>query len=162
MRRLRNKEYTKTIATTLAIAICLFAAGCRKEEPVDHAAQGLIFAARGEYDKAISEFTRALEADSSEIVYSNRGLAYYHKGEYDRAISDHSKAIELNPRYAEACYNRGNAYAGKGEFDRPSQTSVRLLRSTQCLPMPITTLESPMSVRANNTRRFQTTPKRLR
>ncbi|MGB2862817.1 MAG: tetratricopeptide repeat protein, partial [Sedimentisphaerales bacterium] len=99
------------------IVACLLLAGCKEDKPVDHSSQGFAYAHTGQYDRAISEFTKAINSDPmSPEPYYNRGLAYYHKGEYDRAIEDCNKVLEINARHAEAYNNRGNAYANKGEY----------------------------------------------
>lgn len=74
---------------------------------------------RGEYDKAIDECTKSINAgkQSAHVDYFNRGNAYVMKGQIDQAIADYGKAIELNPWYDSAYSNRGNAYFAKGEFD---------------------------------------------
>jgi tetratricopeptide (TPR) repeat protein len=84
-----------------------------------HYNQGITYLQKGKLDKAISEFSKALELNSRIAkVYYNRGLAYGKKGQYDNAISDNNKAIELNPKYAWAYYNRGLAYSNKGQLDK--------------------------------------------
>mgnify|MGYP001595382467 CR=1 FL=1 len=41
---------------------------------------------KGDYDRAIADYTRAIELDPKDaITYSNRGIVYYNKGEYDYA-----------------------------------------------------------------------------
>jgi len=53
---------------------------------------------RKEYDKAIADYTKAIQIDPKfASAYSNRGSAYGMKGEYDKAIADFNKAMELNP-----------------------------------------------------------------
>jgi tetratricopeptide (TPR) repeat protein len=80
--------------------------------------QGYYFASKGQYDQAISDYTKALEINPRYIeAYNNRGLAYASKGQYDEAISDYNKALKINPRYIEAYNNRGNAYLNKGQYD---------------------------------------------
>ena len=65
------------------------------------------------YDKAISDYTSALEFRPNLVAaYNNRGSAYMGT-DYDKAISDFSSAIKLNPSSAGAYYNRGIAYAIK-------------------------------------------------
>jgi len=72
-----------------------------------------------EHDKAIADFSKAIELDPADAkAYRNRGLAYYYKREYDKAMADFNKAIDLNPEYAEGYYNRGTAYGAKGEYDK--------------------------------------------
>jgi tetratricopeptide (TPR) repeat protein len=81
--------------------------------------RGVEYTHKGEYDRAIADFDKALELNPSGVMaYDNRGAAYYSKGEYDRAIADFDKALGLDPKYAKAYNNRGVAYDNKGEYDR--------------------------------------------
>jgi tetratricopeptide (TPR) repeat protein len=81
--------------------------------------RGMAYAAKGNYDQAISDFNKTIEINPVYVdAYNNRGNVYYSKGRYDRAILDYTKAIEINPRKADFYYNRGTAYAAKGEYDR--------------------------------------------
>jgi tetratricopeptide (TPR) repeat protein len=106
------------------VLIVLLVAGCAEVQKPSLDAEsynnrGAAYAKEGEYDKAISDFNKAIELNPRYAdAYNNRGAAYAKKGEYEKAISDYSKAIELNPRYADAYYNRGLAYYGKGEYDK--------------------------------------------
>ncbi|MGD8382892.1 MAG: tetratricopeptide repeat protein, partial [Syntrophobacterales bacterium] len=81
--------------------------------------RGGTYLIKGQYDKAISDYNKAIELNQRHAeAYNARGGAYLAKGQYDKAISDFSMAIELNRRYAEAYSNRGGAYAlGKGQYD---------------------------------------------
>jgi len=73
----------------------------------------------GQYDQAISDFSRAIKADPRLApAYNNRGAAYLYKAQYDQAISDLNKAIEIDPRMAQAYNNRGWAYVKKWQYDR--------------------------------------------
>jgi tetratricopeptide (TPR) repeat protein len=66
-----------------------------------------------EYDRAIADYSEAIQLDPKNVVaYNNGGDAYYYvKRDYDQAITDYDKAIQLDPKYARAYYNRGNAYS---------------------------------------------------
>ncbi len=80
---------------------------------------GTTHMAEGEYDKAISCFTKALKARrKSPEAYSNRGAAYGENGEYDKAIADFNKAIEMSSQFADAYYNRAVIYYQKKEYDK--------------------------------------------
>jgi len=74
---------------------------------------------RGDYDKAIAEYTQAIKlVPNYVIVYNERALAYGNKGDYDKAIADLNEAIRLDPNYAVAYNNRAYAYNGKGDYDK--------------------------------------------
>jgi Flp pilus assembly protein TadD len=54
--------------------------------------QGIANAKKGEYDRAIENYNKAIELkpDDAEAYY-NRGIAYKNKGEYDRTIENYIK-----------------------------------------------------------------------
>ena len=84
-----------------------------------HKKQALAAAQKGDYDTALAEFTKALQADPKDPeIYNNRGSIYTFKGQYDQAIADFNQALKLNPRYANAYYNRGVAYYNKSLYDK--------------------------------------------
>lgn len=81
--------------------------------------RGLALTNLGQYDRAISDLTRALRIVKKEpILFNNRGLAYNAKGEYDLAIADYSEAVRLNPKYEDAFHNRARAYYEKPDYAR--------------------------------------------
>ena len=50
----------------------------------------------GQYDQAISDYTKAIEINANNAyAYCNRGSVYDDKGLYDKAIADFNKAIEI-------------------------------------------------------------------
>ena len=70
--------------------------------------QGLVFAQQGQYERAVIEFTAALQSDfATSAVYVHRGDALRHRGEYERAISDYTQALRLEPKNLLARLNRG-------------------------------------------------------
>jgi len=49
----------------------------------------LLYEKKGQYDKAISDYNKAIEINPGyAAAYNNRGAAYYDNGQYDRACSD--------------------------------------------------------------------------
>jgi len=83
----------------------------------DYHSRGAIYLGMGEYDKAIDEYSKALELDSTYIqAYYDRGLAYAHRQRHEQAIADFSEVIALNPQHADAHYNRGLIYARQNAF----------------------------------------------
>jgi tetratricopeptide (TPR) repeat protein len=82
-----------------------------------HFHRGNAYSDKKEWDRAIADFTRAIEIDPRDVAYLVRGNAYHDKKEYDRAVADYSKAIDISPRNTDAYYNRGNAFAAKQQYD---------------------------------------------
>ncbi len=81
--------------------------------------RGLTCYEKGQYDLAISDYTKALDINPRlALAFYSRAIAYGKKGQFDQAISDYTKALEIDPRYAEAYNNRGKVYWGKGQFDQ--------------------------------------------
>ncbi len=92
-------------------------------------ARGVAYSDRGQYDKAIGDFSTALSIYSKYAsAYNNRGDAYNNKGEFDKAILDFTRAITINPDYADAYYNRANAYSNKKDYDKAISDYTDVLR----------------------------------
>jgi tetratricopeptide (TPR) repeat protein len=73
---------------------------------------------KGEYDRAIHNYTEAIKINPKyAMCFNSRGNAYFMKGQYDKAISDYDKAIKINSNYAAAFYNRGMVYYKKGLYE---------------------------------------------
>jgi Flp pilus assembly protein TadD len=74
---------------------------------------------KGEYDKAIKDFTECIKLDPDESFYYNsRGNALAAKKLFDAAIKDFSEAIRLNPEDEHVFCNRGHAWVSKKEYDK--------------------------------------------
>jgi tetratricopeptide (TPR) repeat protein len=90
-------------------------------EPKDaesYAARGDAYRAKGHFDRAIADHSKAIELDPNyAVAYNDRGNAYQSKGDHDRAIADYTKAIEINPGLIIAYINRAAAYRTKGDLD---------------------------------------------
>jgi len=75
--------------------------------------------AKGELDRAIADYNRAIELDPKlAFAYGGRADAYRDRGELDRAVADYNRAIELDPDYADAYNGRGVAFEAKGDMDK--------------------------------------------
>jgi tetratricopeptide (TPR) repeat protein len=103
--------------------------------------RGRAYDAKGEIDKAIEDYTNAINNPSAETIQAacnNRGLDYEKKGELDKALQDYTKGIEgmPNPTFSGFKYfksvlhrNRAEVYRVKGEFDKAMED----VRSIQAL-----------------------------
>ncbi len=71
------------------------------------------------YNKAIANFTKALDRDSHcASAFYYRGRCYSHNGENNRALADFNWLIEMDPAYASAYYYRGRTYKKKGNHEK--------------------------------------------
>jgi tetratricopeptide (TPR) repeat protein len=69
----------------------LLSSGCgqSKEQEVDAFNRGMAYGNKGEFDKAIADFTEAIQLDPKLAqAYNNRGVAYYFSGQYDKAWAE--------------------------------------------------------------------------
>src|SRR5262245_28560690 len=81
--------------------------------------RGMALLEQGEYDQAITAFTRLLDlAPDHAPGYVYRGRCYDCKQDHDRALADFSAAIRADPGYALAYHFRGVSHAKKQEFDK--------------------------------------------
>ncbi|MDR0524614.1 MAG: tetratricopeptide repeat protein [Spirochaetaceae bacterium] len=88
--------------------------------------QGLEYYNKKDYNKAIPEFTKAIQLNpNNDSYYYNRGNAYYMKKDYDKAIPDYEASLRINPNHTNAktylAYSydaRGNTYYVKKDYDK--------------------------------------------
>ena len=81
--------------------------------------RGRVYLQQDDNDRAIADFTKAIELDPEGAnAYNHRGVAYAGKLDFDRAIADFDKAIQLDPLLNNAHYNRGVAFSKKGDEAR--------------------------------------------
>jgi tetratricopeptide (TPR) repeat protein/serine/threonine protein kinase len=100
-----------------------------QDTPDMHIQRGADYARKGDYDRAIDEYTQAirLRPDDAGAFYS-RGDAYNGKGDYDRAIEDFTQAIALKPDFAMAVNGRGVSWDSKGDYDRAIEAYTQAIR----------------------------------
>jgi tetratricopeptide (TPR) repeat protein len=80
---------------------------------------GLAWARKGEYDRAIADFTEATHgARTAYLALNNRGNDFSLQGKHHNALEDYSRSIELNPQYADAYKNRGDTYKELGDTEK--------------------------------------------
>ena len=78
----------------------------------------------GNFDEAIAEFTKAVEADpTNHVLYSNRSGAHAAKADFKAALLDANKCIDLKADWAKGHSRRGAAYFGlKNGYSRRRRT----------------------------------------
>ena len=81
--------------------------------------RGVAYRNLGEWDKAIADYTKAIELDPKYAeAYCDRGVSYSNLGQWEKAISDYSSAIRINPQFPDAISNRGIAYCNLLQWDK--------------------------------------------
>lgn len=79
--------------------------------------RGLAFFALSQYEKAIEDFTKAIDMAPDDMrVYTNRGLAYRMVKCYNEALEDFNKSLQLNPLWADTFYGRALTYYDIGNI----------------------------------------------
>jgi len=105
------------------LVLCLSLVSCStfqgEQSAETHNNRGTGYFDIGNFEKAISEWNRAIEIDPQYAdAYVNRGDAYLAKGEFDQALADFDKAITINPNDAYAYLFRGMCLIDIGENQR--------------------------------------------
>ena len=73
----------------------------------------------GEYDLAISDYTKAIEMNGNDYTtFLNRGMAYYNKKSYDQALIDFDVAATMSPKESPVFFARGNLYDKVGNAEK--------------------------------------------
>jgi tetratricopeptide (TPR) repeat protein len=89
---------------------------------------GLNYIKDGNYDKAIKEFTVAIEKyPKYDIAYSDRAAAFIQQKKFNEAEADLKKALEINPNSLEAHYNLAALYSIQNKLDSSLQALERAL-----------------------------------
>lgn len=86
------------------------------------------YLALGQTDRAIADYTNAIQIAPSAITYFNRGNAYLKKEQYALAEKDYTEALKLDPTLADAHLNRGVAYTNSGQYDLAIEDYNEVLR----------------------------------
>lgn len=96
---------------------------------------GMGFFLLGDYDQAIEEFRKIIEADKeNRAAYFYLGWAYEEKGQLGEAEMFFRKSLEINPQNHEAYNNLGLIHYKRGEWDlalREFESSLDLFESPE-------------------------------
>ncbi len=83
--------------------------------------QGLKLAKIGNYTKAITEFTKAIEINPQFAdAYYHRGLAYFAIEQFDLAIADYNSSLNLNSQQIEVYFSRATALLAANDIQGSS------------------------------------------
>ena len=114
----------KVSKVTCGVVLCLLfvSVGCgesNERKAIEANNRAKAYADKGDYDKAIIDYTRAIRLNPDDtFAYVDRGKVYTLIGDYDKATIDYTHAIRLHPDNAEAYFGRGKVYELKGSKDK--------------------------------------------
>lgn len=79
--------------------------------------RGLSLRRQNEFDRAIADYTKALQyIPNDSNVYNNRGVAYELKRQFDLAVADYERAMQLAPSDPKPYSNRGDVNRKRGNY----------------------------------------------
>lgn len=83
-----------------------------------HALRGFCYRNLGDYERAIQDYTAAIDLDpgSAAAAHSNRGYAWRKLGQYEAAIADYTRALELDPSNLKTLAHRAYSHAKAGQY----------------------------------------------
>ncbi len=116
--RMKNGVIKVGLAALIGTMIIVGVYGCKESK--DYYNRGIVRFEKGETDRAISDFTKAIKKNPRYgMAYYYRAMAYSRKKEYDKVIADYTKAIEIDiQRFAVAYAERALIYYVKKEYDK--------------------------------------------
>jgi tetratricopeptide (TPR) repeat protein len=100
---LESRDYPENERQKGQLRLKLYEQGKPYKDGGWYCSRGASFAAKGEHDKAIGDFTEAIRLSPDDsVAYRGRGYSYATKGEHDKAVADYTETIRLNPKDADA------------------------------------------------------------
>ncbi len=95
---------------------------------------------RGEWDRAIADFTEALRLGSKDPgAYAGRAAAYIRKGDFERALPDLNEGVRLDPRHVGIRSVFGYFYNKKGDYEHAMAEVTESLRLAPQYPYAFNT-----------------------
>ena len=108
-----------------------------------------IHGAEGKLDKAINEYSKALEFDPNLYAgYVSRANLFRRKGEPNKALADMSRAIHLEPEVPNTYLWRGDIYLEQGDKRAARQDYQTALQLSPKNPEAVRRMEMLKSLRA--------------
>ena len=95
---------------------------------VNYNKRGIVYYKLGEYEKALADFSSAIELSSTnKILFSNRGDCYRNLKDYPRAIEDYTRSINIDPNYQQVYFWRAWTYNELKDYQSAVKDLEKLL-----------------------------------
>lgn len=99
--------------------------------PFVHIASGMIFNEKGEFEKSVSEFKKAIEEDKYNFDgYNGLALSYQSLNLNKKAEQIYKKSIDLKPAYWVGYNKLGIFYYSHGEYDKALEQFKKVVKLT--------------------------------
>ena len=73
---------------------------------------------KGEYDKAIGLYQKAIELDpQNHVLYSNKSGALINVGKFQEALDDSEQCLKLSPQFSKGYQRKGTALENLGKTE---------------------------------------------
>jgi tetratricopeptide (TPR) repeat protein len=108
----RSEGFMRGLSLFLVLMLMAGFTACSliQSQAVQHYDNGRARSDKRDFDGAIDEYTKAIEADPTFVkAYLNRGIERENKDDYRGAVADFTKVIELNPKNLQAYMSRGSS-----------------------------------------------------
>lgn len=144
---MRTKKYTAAIGGALALGILMVlsifqvphwknnetffthALEINSESSFSHNNLGLVYAERGDQEKAIYHYSEALRIEPEfPIAHLNLANALLEQGKIREAIGHYDEAIRIVPNYARAYTNKGDALTRQKKYDEAVEAHQMALK----------------------------------
>ena len=100
-----------------------------------HYGVGVYFQSRGSHERAIPEFTAAIEAlPLAGDAYAARADSYVSLKQYAPAVADYTQVLVLNGEDPLTCAKRAFAFAALGDQDAAQQDFERVMAMSSASP----------------------------
>jgi tetratricopeptide (TPR) repeat protein len=112
-----NTAHKFSLAMQIGGCTTLIDSGKMADKPLawSHTNRGMAYVFKGDIDKAMADFNKAVALDPTyATAFVDRGTAYDNKGDHEHAIADFDAAIKLDPKSPEALTGRCAARAEAG------------------------------------------------
>lgn len=107
------------------IEACSRVIGTTPQDATAYYNRGASYRQAGDFDRAISDFNKAVELKPSYgAAYNARGLVHAAKGDYERALADVTRATELAKGLPKVPLAQKAASTPKKEFQLPKRNVV--------------------------------------
>lgn len=106
--------------------------------PQNHNNLGDLYGRRGDFEKAVEEFKRAIELKPGYAdAYHNLGNTYQQMGKVDEAIENFEKAISFNPNLWQSYQNLAAIYFEQENWEKAEEYLQKAIEINPSLPQSI-------------------------